>query len=357
MNQMYTCAVYYGPNDIRIEKRRIPSADKDNFILKVENCGVCGTDVRIYRHGLRQLVGTINKPIVLGHQIVGRIHELDHEVKGFREGDRIILYGPPSCGKCYWCKIGYSQYCTGEHEHIAVGFTIDGGYAEYVKLPKVLLERGSFFHMPESVSSEEGGLIEPLSCVVHAINRAGLNDKIENLVVMGAGPVGLSFLLLLRKLASRIIFMDLSDNRLEYAKKFGADSTINPKRDNAIQRIQEETKGEKADVVIVANSSNEAQELSLNLVRKLGKIVYFGALPPDRPYIKFESNLVQQQNVILYGTYGARRDDFIQALKMVEDKVIDIKPFITHRFEVKDVVKAFEAVETGQALHATIFVK
>jgi L-iditol 2-dehydrogenase len=348
------CAVFYGVNDIRIEERDMPVADNENFIIKVENCGVCGTDVRIYRHGHPK----INKPVVLGHQIAGKIHELKSKVHDFSVGDRVILFPTIPCGKCYYCKLGQTQHCIGESYHL--GTNLDGGYSEYVKVPLSIFERGCVLKLPNSVSSEEGGLIEPLSVVIHALNRMELTkenierENIKNVTVIGAGPVGIMFLLLLKRLVPKIIMVDISENRLKTSCRFGADKIINPRNEDLRGEILKETGGLGSDVVIVANSSNEAQEQSLNLVRKIGKLAFFGALPPDRPYIRFESNLIQQHDVTLYGIYGATFKDFKEALELVADKKIDIKPLITHRFKLQDVEKAFVAVEKGEALHATV---
>ena len=348
-------AVFYDINKIKLEERETPTADNEHFIIKVINCGVCGTDVRIFRHGSPR----IKKPVVLGHQISGIIHQLNNSDKKFKEGDRVIIFPTIPCGSCYYCKKGMIQHCIGGREHF--GTTLDGGYAEYVKVPtKAFQYDGCILKLPETVTFEEGGLIEPLAVVLHALNRMGLTEEnmekedINNATIIGAGPVGIMFLLLLKRLVPKIIMVDISENRLKTSSRFGADKIIIPRNEDLRGEILEETGGLGSDVVIVANSSNEAQEQSLNLVRKIGKLAFFGALPPDRPYIRFESNLIQQHDVTLYGIYGATFKDFKEALELVADKKIDLKQLITHRFKLQDVEKAFVAVEKGEALHATV---
>ena len=343
------CAVYYGPNDIRIEERTEPVADNDFFVLKTENCGVCGTDVRIFRHGHPQ----IKKPTILGHQIVGRIYSLDKSIGAFKEGDRVVISPDIPCGTCHWCRIGQVQHC---RNPIHIGFNIDGGYAEYVRIPKEIFSKGVILKMPENISSEEGGLIEPFACVLHAIRRIGIRNG-DQIAIIGAGPVGDMFLLSLKSIASKIIVIDIAEKRLKKAKELGADVTINSGEENVVDIVLEETEGLGADVVIVATSANIAQEYSLKLVRKLGKVNFFGALPPDRPIIRFESNLIQQNDVTVYGTYGMTHEEFIRAFNLVKEGKINLKPLITHRFTVDQIKEAFESVEKGEAIHATIYFK
>ena len=280
-------AVYYGPDDLRMQTRERPDISPDEALLKVVSTGICGTDLRIVHGGHRKYPdGTMRIP---GHEVVGDIVEVGDRVAGLEIGQRVVVAPNFGCGHCRQCVAGNNNLCA---NFGAIGITIDGAFAEYMRIPAALIVQGNLIPIDQDVDPAAAALIEPFACVLRGQDPLHIGPE-DVVLVVGAGPIGVMHVMLARlKGASRVIVSELSAARLPQALALGADRGVNVAEEDLAQVVQEETYGHGADVIITAAPAHKVQEDALSLAASGGRINYFGGLPKDRPKITFDSNLV-----------------------------------------------------------------
>ena len=268
--------VAYGNGDYRLETAYpVPECGEDDIIIKTEGCGICAGDLKC-QHGAAMFWGDekeapwVKPPFIPGHEFVGRIVKMGSQVKGFSLGDRITADQIVPCGECRFCKSGRYWMC---QPHSIFGFqnTNNGRMAEYVRYPKTSV----ISRVPEDMPLDQALLIEPYGCSKHAVDRAQIGNE-DVVVISGAGTLGLGMITYARmKNPSKLISLDMADNRLEKAKEFGADITINPGGEDVVQRILDMTDGYGCDIYIEATGHPSSVVQGLKMIRKLGRFVEF----------------------------------------------------------------------------------
>jgi len=325
----------------------VPECPPDGLLMRVHSCAVCGTDVKVYRHGHRLIV----PPRITGHELAGEIVEVGKDVTGFEVGQRVAVAPAVPCGKCRYCRRGIQSMCD---DLTAIGYMYDGGFAEFMAVPPLAVANGCVNSVPENVSYEEASLAEPLACCINAHELAwvGLGQTV---VVIGAGPIGcLNVQLARARGATRTILVDISDRRLELSRRVNADLCLNSSEENATARIMDETEGAGADIVIVACSSGKAQEQALDMVAKRGVVDFFGGLPKDDPYINFNSNLTHYREFYVVGNHGSTPRQNALALDLIAAGKIDARSLITHRLNISRTIEGIEITERGEGLKVLI---
>jgi len=268
--------VAYGPMDYRLEKDfPVPLCGPDDVIIKTEGCGICASDLKC-RHGAVMYWGDdtqhawVEPPFIPGHEFVGVAVCVGENVKGIAVGDRLAADQIVPCGECRFCRTGKYWMC---QVHRIFGFfeSLNGGMAEYVRLPK-----GSVLSkVPKDMPLEQALLIEPYGCSKHCVDRAqiGCDDVV---VISGAGPLGLGMITYARmKNPAILIVLDMMDTRLEKAKEFGADLVMNPGKEDVIQKVQDLTEGYGCDIYIEATGHPSSVIQGMSMIRKLGRFVEF----------------------------------------------------------------------------------
>jgi len=334
-------AFFYGKEDIRIREVNIPKIKEDEILIRVRVCGICGSDVRSYYKGVE---GRYKIPLILGHEVSGEVFKTGGEIDGFAMGDRVVVAPIYGCGKCSFCVSGQENLC----KNVAIfGCNLDGAFAEYMKIPAQAIQRGALVKIPDELSDEEAALIEPFSCCLHGILRANVEPG-DTVVVIGAGPIGLAHLTLLKISGSgKVIVSDIVDKRLERAKKFGADATVKSKEGNLPLKVKELTKDKGADSVIVAAPSKEAVEVGLKIVRRGGRLVIFGGCPADS-LIQIDPNSIHYSEITVTGSIDSTIDDFRRTVQLISR--LNLKPFITHRFPLEEVHQAMQVMKDKKGL-------
>lgn len=315
--------------------------------IRVEACAICGTDLKVYRHGHRLL----HPPRVIGHEVAGVIDQVGKEVTGFQEGERVIVCPVVPCGGCYYCRRGITGQC---EDLAAIGYAWDGGFAEYMIVPGKAIRAGNIQRIPDKVSFSEAALVEPLACVLnaHELTPVSIGDSVA---IIGAGPLGCFHAELSRAAgASRIMMVETSAGRLEEARKAGADTLINAKTEDAVSRVKEVTKGRGADLVITACSSGQAQQDALRMVAKRGQVNFFGGLPKESSVISIDSNLIHYGEFKISGTSGSSVLQNEKALNLIEEGVISVKKYITAELPLASLVEGIENMEKGIGLKTII---
>jgi L-iditol 2-dehydrogenase len=342
-------AVYHGPKDIRLEERPTPTVDPGEVLLKVVSAGICGTDMRIYHGAHRKFSpGTIRVP---GHEFVGDVVEIGSAVAGIEVGQRVFVAPNIGCGHCRQCISGNNNRCA---DYEAFGVTMDGAFAEYVRIPVAGILQGNLIRISENTDPAAAALIEPFACVLHGQDALGIVPG-DVVLIVGAGPIGIMHLMLARLSgAVRIIVSDLITDRLALATQAGADRVVNPTEEDLAAVIVKESGGEGADVIVVAAPAHRAQQESLTLAAIGGRINFFGGLPKDRPTIEFDANLVHYKELVVTGTTACSTDDCRRAAAIVNSGRINLSPLVSARFPLRKVTKAFATAGDRTSLKVII---
>ncbi|MDY6911751.1 MAG: alcohol dehydrogenase catalytic domain-containing protein, partial [Chloroflexota bacterium] len=264
-------ARYYNNNDVRLEEMPIPKIGKGELLVKVIASGICGSDVMEWYR--------IKKaPLVLGHEIAGEIVEIGEGVQGFKTGDRVFVSHHVPCNACHYCLSGNHTVC----DTLRSTNFDPGGFAEYIRIPQINVTNGAFI-MPDEISFEEGAFIEPLACVVRGQQKAGLKPR-QSVLVIGSGISGILHVQLARvNGAKRVIATDISEYRLETARRFGADLALHAEEDIPSQ-LREVNNGYLADFVIVCAGATSAISQAMHSVERGGTILFFAPLMPDTTF-------------------------------------------------------------------------
>jgi len=331
-------ALLYRPRDIRIEEIPKYKINENEVLIKVKACGICAADLRIY-NGIKSL-WTPKYPVILGHEVSGIVEDIGSNVSKVNIGDRVTVDMIVRCGKCHYCLIGRDNLCENRGPFI-------GGFAEYTKAP----ER-NVFKIPNSISFEEASLAEPLACCINSIEKLNINYG-DTVLIIGAGPMGLLHLQLLKIKGVRIIVSEIIDERLEIASKLGADELINPNKEDFESRVKKLTNGRGVDGVIVAVGNKRAIEQGIKAAGKTATVIFFGAIwPPTQ--ITIDPNLLHYKEIILTGVHSRTLKQFYQAVKLISNRQVNVKPIITHTYPLEKINEAFRIASERKGLKVIV---
>jgi threonine dehydrogenase-like Zn-dependent dehydrogenase len=323
-------AVLQGPRDIRLVDVEIPRPKADEILVKVEACGICGTDLHAYRTGLAASEGKI-----LGHEFSGVVAEVGKPVEGVAVGDRVAGTGYRNCGRCYWCQQNQLLRCTSP---VVPGEGLDGAFAEYVIVPNPMPGK-MLFHLSEDIPWTVGATLEPLSVACFAVSRARIEPG-DTVLVLGAGMIGQCIIQVCKALGAKLIVSELSSLRLQAAREGGADVLINPKETDLSQSVVAITSGEMANVVFECSGSPSAFCLAPQLVRPFGRIIQVGMFEQK---VEIEPDLMSMmfayRNLTIRGSGGQRWD---MAVDLMEKGQFKASRLVSHSFTLDSIGEAFE---------------
>jgi len=324
-----------------------PELDRGSIMIKVKVCSICSTDVRIYHHGHPM----VELPQILGHEIAGEVEAVADEVTNYRVGDRVAVTPRIACGECFYCLKGQHIYCQNSR---TFGHQLPGGYAEHLLVPSRGVEFGVLNRIADTLSFEEASLAEPLSCCLRS-QRATRVSPGGTVVVIGGGPIGIIHCRLAKtNNAGRVILVEKESRRMEQVNLASVDQIVDSGKSEPEVEIAALTEGRGADVVIVACSSPQAQEQSLSLVGRGGRINFFGGLPPGQSSILVDSNVVHYREVSVQGSHGSLPQDNSEALDMLMRKVMEVGDLITHTFPLDSIEEAVLSAESKEGMHVAI---
>jgi L-iditol 2-dehydrogenase len=339
-------ARFYAPGDLRLEDAPEPTPGPDEVKIRVRQCSTCGTDVKIFNHGHHHLV----PPRVIGHEIAGEV--VESNVDDWAPGDRVQVIAAVPCGTCPDCARGRMPVCPNQ---TSVGYHYDGGFAEYLIVPRAVLAVDGLNRIPDGVSFAEASVAEPLACVLNGQELAGVGVG-DDVVVVGAGPIGCLHVRLARaRGAKRVFLVELNRARLDMsAEKVSPDAAICSAEVDAVDEVKKLTDGRGVDVVITAAASGAAQEDALQMAARSGRISFFGGLPKDKPTITLDSNLVHYRELTIVGANGSSPSHNKKALELIASGRVPVDDLITHRIKLADLHDAIKLVSTGAAIKVTI---
>ena len=333
----------------QLELREVPDplCPEDGLLMDIGACAVCGTDVKVWRHGHKH----IRPPRVTGHELAGTVLEVGVNVSGFSAGDRVAVAPAVPCGQCPYCHAGAQGMCD---DLTAIGYHYDGGFAEMMAVPPRAVRNGCVNPLPDGLSFAEAAIAEPLACCINGQELSGVKLG-DTVVVMGSGPIGCFHIQLARALgAAQTVLVDISADRLAMSAPAKADVYFDSSKADPVQAVMDLTGGRGADVIITACSVGAAQEQALQMVAKRGNVNFFGGLPKDNPYIKFDSNLPHYKEFTVVGTHGSAPRHNKLALDLIASGRIDAESLITHKLPLDRVIEGIETTERAAGLKVII---
>lgn len=340
---MMKAALWYGPDDVRIEQIPVPEIDDDSVLIKTRVSLTCGTDVKTYHRGHPSVKPGGN----FGHEIAGDIVKVGKNVTGFVVGDRVVSHNTAPCGTCFYCKSGRND---GSCENKA---RIQGGHSEYVAVPGPIVKM-NLFHIPDDVSYKAAALTEPLSCAVYGadMTKTSFNDTV---VILGAGPIGLMIAMLMKKKGAYVIHADFSAPRLDVSKRLGTDQIVDlSNTDDAVAALRARTpEGRGADAVIDATGQPAAWENCIRIVRKGGYVNLFGGCKPGTT-ITVDTQRIHYDGLTIAGFFHTTPKHVKMANDLINSHQIPEDIFITAEYPFERLVDAIEAHSNQQGIKNAI---
>jgi len=327
-------AMYYRNDDVRIEERPVPAIGPGELLVKVMASGICGSDIMEWYR--------IKKaPLVLGHEIAGVVAGAGAGVKVCREGDRVFVSHHIPCNTCHYCLRGCHTAC----ETLHTTNYDPGGFAEYLRVPSLNVDRGVFI-LPAAVSFAAGAMIEPLACVIRGQRLAGLQPG-QAVLVLGSGLSGILHIMLARATgAGRIMATDISAYRREQATAFGADVVADARQDIPAW-VRQVNDGRPADLVIVCTGAPAAFTQSLKCVDRGGTILCFATTEPG-VNLSVPLNDFWRNEIKLMPSYGNSPRDAAAAIELIRLGRLPVERMISHRLPLTEAQRGFQLAASGE---------
>jgi L-iditol 2-dehydrogenase len=344
---MMKASIFYGPQDMRLENVPIPAIADNELLLKVAACAICGSDVRTYHHGARN----IHQPVTLGHEATGTIVQVGKSLTGFSPGQRVAVAPAIPCTECSYCQRGIQTMCDNLQ---AIGYEFHGGFADYMVVPYSAVKAGCVNDIPDNLSFEEATLAEPLACAINGqeLLNVGMGDTV---VIIGAGPMGCLHAELAKiRGAMRVMMVEVQQQRLDLARQFAVDVLIDGEKENVTERVLQETKGMGASVVIVAAPSAAAQALALTLAAKQARVSFFGGLPKTDPMATLNVNLIHYREIFVVGAYGSKPRHNRLGLEILASGRISASKLIGMVVPLERIEEGITALKQGKILKVIV---
>ncbi len=328
------------PNEIEIREVPMPQVKEGEALLKVRYVGICGADLASY---------TGNQPFttyprIPGHEFSAEIVEIPENDRGLKAGDTVTCNPYFNCGECYSCKRGFVNCCT---DNQTMGVQRDGAFCEYIAMPVERIFKGN------GLSAQELALIEPFSISQHAVSRAEIRPT-DNVLVVGAGPIGLFALVAAKQRCGKIAVADILDNRLALAKEYGADAVVNTKSQSLEEFTSEFTDGNGFDVCIEACGAPETFLACIDSAAFAGNIILIGN---GKRETTFNHSILLKKELNVHGSRNALRDDFINNIALVAEGKADVMKMVSGIYPMKKAVDAFEALRSNRGDLAKLLIK
>jgi threonine dehydrogenase-like Zn-dependent dehydrogenase len=322
--------VLVAPLALELRSFRTPRPGRGEVLVRVKATALCTWEQRTY-----QGIQSIKTPFVGGHETAGIVVAVGDGVRLLSVGDHVAL-GPVACDECYYCRRGLAARC----EQFLAAVVLDDTWGPWGLAEYKLVPARAAFVVPKSLSFEEAALAEPVSCVVHSV-QALQPELGDDVVVIGAGPMGLLNALVLKRRGARVLVVELDAARRSKAGELGADVVLDPSEGDVVSAVKDLTGGRGADAVIAAAGSARVDELAFAMIGKTGKVVLFASAYPS-PALNVDHNLIHKSEVDVLGVEGKSVDDFRIAVKLLSDRLIDVRPLIDGLVPLSKLEEAFQ---------------
>lgn len=337
-------AVLTGKESIEIRDTPVPDLKTDEVLIRVSYCGICTLEQRLFRGDMK-----IYYPIVPGHEISGEVVKIgDNTLTALNVGDKVAVDMVYRCHECYFCRRGESNLC---EKRFSPSVSPLGGFSEFLTAHTTQVHK-----IGETLSLEEAVFVEPLACCIRSLKKVGL-VLAEDLLILGAGPMGLMHLQAARLMGARVFISDVNEQRLELALEMGADGVFNPSRADIIGEIKEATGNRGVDCCIVTSPAPAALADAFKAVRENGRINIYTAYVGDQPEIPIDLNTIHRNEILITGSEGRTEVDFQQALRLLSFGKIDVQPLINRIFPLSRVEEAIAAASSQATQRVLLEIK
>ncbi len=347
MSETMTAAVFKGKGKLALEQRPVPRIQRPNDVLiAVKGVGICGTDLHILEVPPRHPAA---ENVIMGHEFCGQVLEVGKEVTGCKPGDHAVVDQNAACGHCEECRRGFPNSCLTVLSAPVPGFSNtpgifrDGALASHLVLPGYMI-----YPVGRDVPWPYMAVTETVACAVNAIRKAG-PELGEAAVVLGAGPVGLLLIAMLKASGVKVIASEVSEYRASVARKIGADVVVNPQKEDLAAAVRVATGGKDADIVFEAVGPlfNEC----IQLARFGGRIVLFGHDELARPQVP--QALIMRKELRIFGVFLTKYT-FVPAIRLLEQRLLPMEQLISHVMPLAKVFEAHELLRAGRAIKIVI---
>jgi L-iditol 2-dehydrogenase len=327
-------AVYRGVNDVRLETVPVPQIGRGEMLIRVNSCGVCGTDLK------KIATGSHSAPRIFGHETSGTVAAVGEGVQNYRVGDRVMVFHHIPCGECFYCKNKtFAQCPTYKKVGCTAGFEPSGGgFAEYVRVMDWIVERGTV-RIPSGVSFEQACFVEPVNTCMKGIEALGLRRG-EIVLTIGQGPIGILLAFLASREGARVITSDLYEERLRIGSSFGLAQTIDASQANVVERVRELSEGRGADAVILAVGGNSLIRTAMDAARPGGRVLLFAQTQHGEALIDPAAICVDEKTLV--GSYSASVDLQQESVRFVMNREMDLERLVSHRFPLSQSPQALD---------------
>lgn len=321
------------PTSIEIREVNKPAAKEEEVLLEIKRIGICGSDIHAY-YGKHPY---INCPIVQGHEFSGKIIELGQGVSDFKIGDRVTVMPQLTCGHCYQCQQGDYHICDNLK---VIGCQANGAAQEYLAVPQKLVIK-----LPDSIDYDFGAMVEPLAVGVHAVRRLS-GTKDSKVLVLGAGTIGNLTAQAAKALgAEKVMIADISDVRLEIARKCGIDPVVNNTKQDLSKELKDKFGEVKADAIIECVGSGQTINQAIALARKGSEVIVVGVFG-EKPVV--DVGLIQDRELKIIGSLMYKKADYETAIDLIERKKVELEPLISRHFSLREYAEAYRYIEKNR---------
>lgn len=328
-----TQAVLKSPSELTLENIPLPALKRNQVIIKVAYCGICGSDIHIFEGKEPSL----EYPVVPGHELSGKVFKTGKGVQNFSPGEKVGVFPLVGCGECKYCKEGKANLCDNSKFIGARGF--DGGFASYVVVPA-----NNVFSIPGQVSLQQVAFAEPIAVVINAARKIShLHNK--SIAIVGCGSIGLLLLQVIKIYGARdIICLDPVEQKINIAKMLGANEVINP-GGKELEQVLEKLRSSSVDLVFECVGLEFSLNLALNIVKKQGEVMLIGEHVDDP-----RANMITLENheLTVYGSCIYTRADFVEAINLIKDRKITLKHLISRIVPLSKIEQAFQEIKQGK---------
>lgn len=327
--------VYRGKNDLRLEEVPVPEIQAGEVLVKIDTCGICGTDLKKIKEGL------VSAPRIFGHEMAGTITQIGTGVTGWKEGERVAVYHHIPCENCYYCSVKAFSMC---EKYKVTGTTAGfepsgGGFAEYIRVMDWIVEKG-MVRLPEEVSYEMASFLEPVNTCLKCIRTARVKPG-EIVLITGQGPIGLLLTQIAKLHGATVIATDFIETRLQKSRQLGADVTLKADDPGIHSTIKSLTEGRGVDLAIVATANSQVVNFAMESVRFAGRVMLFaqthlGDISP------IDLGMVCAHEKEILGSYSSSVELNHEVEEMVFSRKLDVESLISHQFPLDGFDKAID---------------
>jgi len=340
-NEMMNAVKFVEKDVMEVVKKPIPEIAEDEVLIELKASGLCTADLKLW-HAVSVLgdSGSVS-PFTPGHESCGVVSKIGDRVANVKVGDRIVVYMMYGCEKCEYCNMGYTMLC---RDFNCMGFGRDGGHADYVAIPAI-----NCLPIPDEMSYIRAAVTIDVGGTLYSSCKALQLNGRDTLAIFGAGPMGCGGVMLAKAFGARVIAVDLSDDRLEFARKCGADFTVNPAKTDLMEELARITNGKMCDAAIDCTGNEKAERSAFECIRPFGRVNIVGentscTIDPSNHFLR---KMCTATASWIYPKTG-----WVEIINFIMEKDIPLEMLATHTFDITAAQKAYEMYEAQQTQKA-----